>query len=73
MSKLLLWYHEPSDQLGLGHLEWQYLVLVKFVPFTKHRCDRFADDTEPNKSPVDYIEHPIAQEITADWVVIGEL
>jgi len=70
-QELLLWYHEPSDQLAIGAKDWEYVVLVKFVPFTRHRCDRL-EDTGLDDQPIEYVEHPIAQEITSDWCVIGE-
>lgn len=71
MSKLKLYYHEPSDKLGIGEPDWDYVCLVRMVAVaarlysTEKAVVRYDD-------PIEYVEHGIAEPKNADWIEIGE-
>jgi len=69
---MTLYYNTQTDQLGLAEPNWDYICLVKFVPFLRyHVTSPLAADTA--EEPIGYIEHPIAEERTPDWVEVGVL
>lgn len=68
---LKIYFHEPSDTLGISQEGWNYVVLVKFVPFVKRGySQRLVVDYN---DPIDYVEHPVAEPMTPDWILIGDL
>lgn len=69
---LKIYFHEPSDSLGIAGEAWDYIVLVKFVPFIKKTYTQ-GKLIVCYEDPVEYVEHPIAQPKTEDWVLIGDL
>lgn len=70
-KQLLLYYNERTDQLGIAEPTWDYICLTKFVPFVAE-LSRDALVTY-YEDPVKFIEHPIAEEKSSAWVVIGIL
>lgn len=66
-----LFYNEETDQLAIGRSDWEYLCLVKFVPFVK-QVFTYDELVIRYKDPVSYVEHEIAEPKTAAWVAIGE-
>jgi hypothetical protein len=67
--KFTVYYHEPSDQLGIAGENWDYIVSVAWIPFCRTPSRLNVPDAA---DAIDFVSHGIAEPLTDEWHVIGE-
>lgn len=68
---LKLYYHEPSDTLGIAEESWDYICLIKHVPLVNRVYDGHKL-VVLYQDPISHVPHEVAEPKTTDWVVIGD-